>query len=69
MITWTRDKTDEVVGYGSTLVVCSVQFYNGGWYTCSSANILRKDRASVYLEVAGKNDYFMQSPTFSIIVM
>ena len=69
VITWTRDKTDEVVGYGRILVVCSAQFYNGGWYTCSSANSLGKDRASVYLEVTGKNDYLIQTPTFSIIVM
>ena len=59
MITWTRDKTNEIVGYGSTLVVCSVQFYNGGWYSCSSVNSLGKDRASVYLDVTGKNDDLM----------
>ena len=57
MITWTRDKTAEVVGLGSTLVFCSAQFYNDGWYTCSSENSIGKDRASVYLEVIGKNDY------------
>ena len=69
MITWTRDKTDEIVGYGRTLVFCSAEICDGGWYTCSSENSLRKDRASVYLEVTGKNDYLMQSPTFSLIVM
>ena len=61
VITWARDKTNEVIGYGSTLVLCSAQLYDG-WYTCSSANSLGKDRASVYLEVIGKNDYLIQSP-------
>ena len=55
VITWTRDKTNEIVGYGRTLVLCSAQFSDGGWYTCSSG----KDRASTYLEVTGKNDYNM----------
>ena len=65
VITWTRDKTNEIVGYGSTLVFCPTQFYDGGWYKCSSENSLGKDRANVYLEVIGKNDYshVIQPPT------
>ena len=59
VITWTRDTTGEIVGYVSTLVFCSAQFSDGGWYTCSSSNRLGKYRTSVYLEVTGKNDYRM----------
>ena len=60
VITWTRDKTNKVIGYESTLDICSAQFYDGGWYTCSSANSLGKDTASVYLKVTGnENDYLM----------
>ena len=55
-ITWTRDKTDEIVGSGIALGFCSAQFQDAGWYTCSSKNSLGQDRASVYLEVTGKND-------------
>ena len=56
-ITWTRDKTDEVVGSGSTLVFCSAQIYDGGWYICNSKNSVGpSDRASIYLEVRGTDD-------------
>ena len=48
VITWTRDKTNKTIGYGNTLVFCSTLFYDGGWYTCSSANSLGKDRATVF---------------------
>ena len=65
-ITWTRGKTDDVVGCGSQLVFCSAQLYDEGWYTCSSKNnVGPEDRASVYLEVTGKNDYFLSAPKLS----
>ena len=57
VITWTRDKTNEIVGYGRTLVFRAAEICDGGWYTCSSENSIGKDRASVYLEVIGKNGY------------
>ena len=56
-ITWTRDKTDEGVGSGSTLVFCSAQLYDRGWYTCNSKNSVGpSDRASIYVEVRGEDD-------------
>ena len=75
-ITWTRGETDVIVGCGSKLVFYSAQLCDEGWYTCSSKNnVGPEDRASVYLEVTGKNDYLppnflnLQFPPYLITEM
>ena len=66
VITWTRDKTNEIIGYGRTIVFCSAQLFDEGWYTCGSKNEVGPgDRASVYLEVTGKNDNLFSAPKLS----
>ena len=68
--TWTRDKTNEIIGYGRTIVFCSAQLFDEGWYTCGSNNeVGPEDRASVYLEVTGKNDNLLSAPKLSELVI
>lgn len=65
VITWTRDKTENIIGVGSTLCLCSAQFHDSGRYTCTAKNSVGNDNASVFLEVIGN---IIQTTWFSPLI-